>query len=679
MSTGSRLTRREVFPFDTTEGEALRKIFENIPIDLEQLDDVVLDNVQDGEILQYNSSILSWENVPLPPQSVQNLDDIGDVVITSVSDGEVLTYDSGTGNWINATPTGGSGSPAGSNTEVQFNNSGSFGADAEFTYDSSSNVLTVGNGYQMVNTGIGTHIFEPTAEGGAGRNASRVITSYTPNGSFSSIDLIARDGSLAEDNEVRLTASSDTGNLVSQLVVNSSVAYPTYLSTNFYLTPVKIYTEFSPPTLGELDDVTITTPSNGHVLTYDSGSGEWVNAAPSGGGASDLDDLTDVTISTPVDGQVLTYDSGTNQWVNENLPAGVTTLDGLSDVTITSVADGQVLTYDSGTGQWVNETPTGGGGLTHFTESVNTSAPNATVPVVRLLATNAATNVDFVASTKGTGAFLARIPTASSAGGNKRGSNAFDMQVSRNNAAQVASGNFSVLVGGERNTVSGIAAFCGSGQDNTVSGTVSVVGGGSSNNASASNSFIGGGSNNTSSGGHSTIPGGQANQASGDFSWIPGGRGASTRSIVGVYAFSGNFRSSIGDNQCIGFTAQRTTTDATPTLLTGDRANPVSGNCFVLPNNSCWTGTVHITGRSSGGDVYYLRLDVVGARGANAAATTVKATNPAYTFTDTALVGVSAAVVANTTRGSLEVEVTGLAATTIDWFAHFDAGNQIVR
>ena len=100
---------------------------------------------------------------------------------------------------------------------------------------------------------------------------------------------------------------------------------------------------------------------------------------------------------------------------------------------------------------------------------------------------------------------------------------------------------------------------------------------------------------------------------------------------------------------------------------------------MVLPNNSCWTGTVHITGRSSGAAVYYLRLDVVGARGANAAATTVKATNPAYTFTDIALVGVSAQVIANTTRGSLEVEVTGLAATTIDWFAHFDAGNQIVR
>ncbi|MDC8437599.1 MAG: hypothetical protein LV468_01195 [Candidatus Nitrosotenuis sp.] len=36
------------------------------------------------------------------------LDDVSDVVITSVADGQVLTYDSGTSKWINETPSGGS-------------------------------------------------------------------------------------------------------------------------------------------------------------------------------------------------------------------------------------------------------------------------------------------------------------------------------------------------------------------------------------------------------------------------------------------------------------------------------------------------------------------------------------------------------------------------------------------
>jgi molybdopterin-biosynthesis enzyme MoeA-like protein len=36
-------------------------------------------------------------------------------------------------------------------------------------------------------------------------------------------------------------------------------------------------------TLDDLTDVTITTPSDGEVLTYDNVTGEWVNAAPTGG------------------------------------------------------------------------------------------------------------------------------------------------------------------------------------------------------------------------------------------------------------------------------------------------------------------------------------------------------------------------------------------------------------
>jgi hypothetical protein len=35
--------------------------------------------------------------------------------------------------------------------------------------------------------------------------------------------------------------------------------------------------------LDDLTDVTITAPSDGEVLTYDNVTGEWVNAAPTGG------------------------------------------------------------------------------------------------------------------------------------------------------------------------------------------------------------------------------------------------------------------------------------------------------------------------------------------------------------------------------------------------------------
>ena len=41
-------------------------------------------------------------------------------------------------------PGGGGGSPGGSNTQIQFNNAGSFGGDADFTWDSSTNDLVLG-------------------------------------------------------------------------------------------------------------------------------------------------------------------------------------------------------------------------------------------------------------------------------------------------------------------------------------------------------------------------------------------------------------------------------------------------------------------------------------------------------------------------------------------------------
>lgn len=44
--------------------------------------------------------------------------------------------------------------------------------------------------------------------------------------------------------------------------------------------------------IASLNDVALTSPANGDVLTYDSGSSTWKNAAPSGGGVSSLQSLT---------------------------------------------------------------------------------------------------------------------------------------------------------------------------------------------------------------------------------------------------------------------------------------------------------------------------------------------------------------------------------------------------
>lgn len=106
-------------------------------------------------------------------------------------------------------------------------------------------------------------------------------------------------------------------------------------------------------TLAGLSDVTITTPTDGQALIYDSASQEWVNGA-GGGGSSTLAGLSDVDITTPSDGQVLTYDSVNQEWVNANAGGGSSTLSGLSDVDLTTPAEGEALVYDSVNQEWVN-------------------------------------------------------------------------------------------------------------------------------------------------------------------------------------------------------------------------------------------------------------------------------------------------------------------------------------
>lgn len=166
---------------------------------------------------------------------------------------------------------------------------------------------------------------------------------------------------------------------------------------------------------------------------------------------------------------------------------------------------------------------------------------NSTTPVTEINSGNiSATNADIALVAKGTGATLAQVPDGTIAGGNKRGLGATDWQKLRTSSSHVASGDYSVIAGGVRNTVTtGYSVICGGilntasvnenifiggGTTNAASGFCSVMTGGRTNTASSDYSFVGGGQSNiASTNTHATVCGGNGSTASGQYSFIGGG------------------------------------------------------------------------------------------------------------------------------------------------------------
>lgn len=165
------------------------------------------------------------------------------------------------------------------------------------------------------------------------------------------------------------------------------------------------------------------------------------------------------------------------------------------------------------------------GGLTYWTESEYTySGATGT----KLIPNSVNTNQSVVLQPKGTGGIFAQQPDGTTTGGNNRGQNAVDLQMSRTSSVDVASGDYSVVLGGAdnhatanygvvgggyRNEVKALASTIAGGYDNIVQGAYATISGGSGNDTDASYSFIGGGIQNTMHSGatSSVIGGGQQN------------------------------------------------------------------------------------------------------------------------------------------------------------------------
>ncbi len=339
-------------------------------------------------------------------------------------------------------------------------------------------------------------------------------------------------------------------------------------------------------------------------------------------------------------------------------------------------------------------------GLTYFTEAQNTSSPNASVHVNSLTAVSSTSSADIAIVPKGSGSIIADIPDGTTAGGNKRGLYVVDLQHGpRANADRVASSDYSTIIGGRDNRAyntytiaGGYAAFAGGNQStalqqgsttnvlafahgsrSTASGYGAVVFGSyvyGDTIASGDNSTAINGSNQATA--HFSIAyGGYYNIASGYGSYASGfatntfgitGRntyGYTVGNLDGSGTVSGNCQKSI-------FPLGIRTTDNTATTLTVGGRPASATNQVILSNQSAYRFKGTIIGKKSGTtDTAAWDIDGHIVRGANAASTTLVVGN-VNLVSNTSGWG-TPTLAADTTNGGLQVQVTGVAATNIQW------------
>ena len=385
--------------------------------------------------------------------------------------------------------------------------------------------------------------------------------------------------------------------------------------------------------------------------------------------------------------------------------------DGSVDATAYQAALTLTTTGTSGASTLVGSTlnvPQYAGGLTYFTEAESTAAPNATVPVNSLTPVTATTNADVAIVPKGTGAFMLDIPDNTTAGGNKRGANAIDLQHgTRSNADKVASGQYSVAIGYNNRAYNTYAVALGGGvfsggsqsvafQSATATGNFAFAHGSRCNStgygsvafgaytyadttASGDNSFAVGSATasgifaiamsegNVASAQDSCAVGGRNNLANSYLGYASGGY-STTNGVEGRQARGRALGTVVGETQKSEFFLSIRTTGNTATTVTVAGGAAGTSNQVILSNQSAYGFTGTIVGKQSGStNACMWKVTGLIARGANAASTTL-------TFSSVDVVSNAPAwgtptLAADTTNGGLRVQVVGLAATNIQWTA----------
>jgi hypothetical protein len=283
---------------------------------------------------------------------------------------------------------------------------------------------------------------------------------------------------------------------------------------------------------------------------------------------------------------------------------------------------------------------TSGGGAVNFTTDITAGTIVATQAHVAIANVSSATNSATVFRLKGTRGFIVgQKPDGTSTGGNARGSESVDIQVNRNSATQVASGQRSICIGGY----------------SIASGTESIA--------------IGIG---LSSSGNKSIAIGRDTNSSGAMAVALGYFTDAYRN--GMLSFQGPARfSAFGDSQLFFLVLrEKTTTNSAVELYVSGPGD--TGSRFTIPSGRVVTGIAQIIGSKSDGTAvatYLRQFSIKNVGGTTSLVGTVNTIG-----TDEAA-GTSISITANDTNDALRIQATGITSETWRWTASVWATEEI--
>jgi len=289
------ITNGSSLVYNTSNGKWENTLLQDIDT-LDNLSDTNLTNLQDGQLLRYDSTSSSWLNV------TYNIDDLNNVGILSVADKEILKYNSTSGNW--------------ENNNLYINEIGDV------------NITSLQNG----------EVLKYNSSSGKWENQDNTdtlneLSDVTLIGSINN-QVLKYNGSIWVNNFVNLTELADTN--ISTLNNGDILRYNS--------TSQKWETDTF--NIDDLDNVNITSVANNEVLKYNSVTSKWENSNR----IDTLDELGDVTLTSVTSNDLLRY-NGVN-FVNTKIAFD----NDFTNVNFTSLTNGDLIKYNGS--NFINFPPT---------------------------------------------------------------------------------------------------------------------------------------------------------------------------------------------------------------------------------------------------------------------------------------------------------------------------------